>query len=214
LVEDTMVRKGYYKVPENIDYYGATGREYTVTIESEGVTLQAKDFLAPVIQIDSIRIGASDMADKYFLSVYAYSQEPAGLGHYYKWDVYVNDTLQSDAENLAIASDELVDGKYVNGVEVFVDFHDPTKKADRKLNVSDTVYVKQLSISEAAYNYFIQMLTQSQSGGLFSVLPANVKGNFTSTDGKDVLGMFTAQDVAFSNKVVIDQSMDDQLKKP
>jgi hypothetical protein len=212
LVEDTLIQKGYYVVPENIDYYGIAGREYTITIEIDGETLQAKDYLAPVEPIDSIKVGASDMADKYFLSVYAYSQETPGLGNYYKWDVFVNDTLLNEAASLAVANDELVDGNYVSGLEVFVDFYDPKKKEDRKLNIGDTISLRQNSISSFAYDYYMQMLTQSQSGSLFSPNPANIKGNFTTTDGKDVQGMFTAQDVSLSNIVVIDQNMEDQLK--
>jgi hypothetical protein len=214
LIEDKSVRDGYYTVPNNIDYYGVISREYTVTIESQGVTLQAKDVLSPVESIDSISVGASKMADGFFLSVFGYSLEPKGLGNYYKWDIYINDTLQYKSENLAVASDELVDGNYVNGLELFIDFYENNKKEDRKLKLYDTVYVTQNSISAFTYEYYMQMLSQIQSGrSLFSPLAANVKGNFTSSDGKVVLGLFTAQDVSKSNLVVINKAIENQLKQ-
>jgi hypothetical protein len=125
----------------------------------------------------------------------------------------VNGTLLNDALTMSFASDELVDGNYVDDAEIFIDFHDPHAGVERKLKYMDTVAVSQNSISLFAYNYYMQMQQQSQTGGLFSVPPANVQGNITSSDGKTVLGMFTAQDVSFSNTVIIDDSIEGQLKK-
>jgi hypothetical protein len=148
-----------------------------------------------------------------FLGIFTYGKEPKGLGNYYKWDVFVNDTLIHEADRMAVTSDEFVDGNYIAKLEVYTDFHDPNKPLDRKLNVKDTVLVKQTSISEFAYNYYLQMMNQSTTGSLFSVPPANVRSNFTSSDGKSVLGVFTATDISVSNKVVIDQNRENQLNK-
>jgi hypothetical protein len=57
------------------------------------------------------------------------------------------------------------------------------------------------------------MINQSSTGSLFSVPPANIKSNFISSDGKPVLGLFTARDVSVSNTVVIDEKIESQLKK-
>jgi hypothetical protein len=204
---------GYYIVPANQSYLGVSGREYTLTIEIENVTLTARDYLATVEPIDSIQVRPSTFGDSKFLAVSIYSQETQGLGNYYKWDIFVNDTLLSDVESLAFASDELVDGNYVDDAEIFVDFNDPERGYPRQLKYMDTVLVHQISISEFAYNFYYQMQQQSFGGGLFSVPPANIRSNFISSDGKDVLGIFTAQDVSVSNIVIIDDSVEDQLKK-
>lgn len=45
------------------------------------------------------------------------------------------------------------------------------------------------------------------------VLPANIKSNFTSSDGKPVLGLFVARDISTSKKVKVTQKIEDQLKK-
>jgi hypothetical protein len=79
------------------------------------------------------------------------------------------------------------------------------------LVLNDTVQVMQTSISKFDYNFYFQVINQSNSGGLFSVPQANIKSNFTSSDGKPVLGIFTARDVSPSNKVVITQQLLDQL---
>lgn len=210
LVEDA-IKKGLYRLPENVSYLGVAGREYTLTIQTPEVTLTAKDKLSAVEPIDSIQVVPSLRGDKRFLGIFTYGQEPKGVGNYYKWDIYVNDTLLHKTEQMAFASDEFVDGNYINKLEIFTDFYDVNKPEDRLLNLLDTIQVRQSSISEFAYNYYFQMINQGSTGGLFSVPPANIKSNFTASDGKPVLGLFVARDISVSNKVVIDQSIEDQL---
>lgn len=213
LVEDEQ-QKGFYRVPQNIDYLGIAGREYTLTIQAEGTTISAKEQLARVEPIDSIRVFPSMRGNKLFLAVYTYGKETPGIGNFYKWDVFVNDSLLTNGQRLAVASDEFVDGNYISGLEVYTDFHNTDKAAEeRQINLGDTIYVKHTSISKFAYYFFFQMLNQSGTGSLFSVPPANIKSNFTSGDGKPVLGLFTARDVSVSNKVIIDQKIEDQLRK-
>jgi len=212
LMEDPT-KLGHYMVPKDKNYFGVAGREYTLNIVTQGVTLTAKDKLAKVEPIDYIEVVPSQRGEKRFLGVFTYGKEPKGLGNYYKWDIYLNDTLIHNANNLAIASDEFVDGNYISKLEIFTDFYDTTKPQDRKLKLHDKVQVKQTSISEFAYNFYFQMFNQSSTGSLFSVPTANIESNFTASDGKPVLGVFTARDVSVSNQVVIDQAIEDQLKK-
>lgn len=212
LAEDPA-KKGIYSVPENAVYRGVAGRQYTLSIFTGGVTLTAKEKLMKVEPIDSIRIEPSSRGNKLFLGVYTYGRETPGIGNFYKWDLYVNDSLINAADRMAIASDEFVDGNYISKLEIYTDFHDPDKEEERKLRMNDVVYVKQTSISEFAYMFYFQMINQSSTGSLFSVPPANIKSNFTSSDGKPVLGLFTAHDVSVSNRMVIDQKIESQLKK-
>lgn len=210
LVEDS-IKKGYYKVPANIDYFGVTGREYTLTITTEGDTLVAKDYLAAVAPVDSINVRTFDVGQIKFMAVALFAQDPPGLGNIYKWDVYVNDTFLYKTENMAFTKDEWVNGNYVSDIEIFVDFYDPNKEDERKLNLHDTVYVRQNSISQNAYDFYIQMVNQNNAGFLFSVTPANAKGNIVSSDGRFVMGLFTAMDVSTSNYVIIDEALEKLL---
>jgi len=212
LTEDPA-KQGHYLVPNGKNYLGVAGREYTLNIQNQGVTLVAKDKLAKVEPIDSIQVVPSQRGEKRFLGVFTYGKEPKGLGNYYKWDIFINDTLVHEANRMAIASDEFVDGSYISKLEIFTDFYDTTKPKDRKLKLHDKVQVKQTSISEFAYNFYFQMINQSSTGSLFSVPTANIVSNFTASDGKPVLGVFTARDVSVSNLVLIDQKIEDQLKK-
>jgi len=206
-------KKGLYMVPHKQSYRGIPGREYTLKIVTGGATLTAKEILMEVEPIDSIQVKPSMRGDKLFLGIFSYGLEAPGLGDYYKWDIYVNDSLIQAADRLAVASDEFVDGNYIPGLEIFTDFYDTNKPEDRILNLNDVISVKQTSISQFAYNFYFQMINQNSTGSLFSVPPANIKSNFTSSDGKPVLGLFIASDVSQSNEVVIDEAIESQLKK-
>lgn len=212
LVED-QENKGYYTVPEGTEYKGKTGEKYTIEINVGSVTLTASDTLKEVAPIDSIQIKPSQWADYLFLGVFIYGNEPAGKGDFYKWETYVDGNLLNKASEMAILNDELVDGNYIYGYEVFTDFHDPTLPGERKLKPGNRVLVKQLSLSQFAYKYFYQLVRQSQTGGLFSVPPANIAGNFTASDGSTVVGLFTAHDVSVSNSFLIDAAIDGQRKE-
>ncbi len=211
VLTDSNGESGFYTVPEDIDYYGVPGVEYTMTIKVGELTFTATEFLVPVVAIDSIQVRASLRGDKRFLGVFTYGPESPGLGDYYKWDLYVNDELLSDAEYIILASDEFVDGNYIDGLEIFTDFHDPEETDERLIKFMDEVQVKQTSISEFAYDFYYQMYEQNQTGFLFSVPPANIKGNITSSDGKEVLGLFTAHDISNSNVVLVDESIESGL---
>lgn len=211
-LEESNETEGLYLVPENESFIGEVGKHYTLTIEHDGVTISGSDFLTSVEPIDSIQVRPSLRGDKRFLGVFTYGNEPQGVGDYYKWDIYINGELLNDAEYLFVASDELVDGNYVSSLEIFTDFHDPDKPEDRLINLGDTILVKQNSISEFGYQYYYQMYNQSETGGLFSVPPANIKSNLTASDGTPVLGLFTASDVSVSNTVTIDENLESQLE--
>lgn len=213
ILQEDPSKPGRYLVPAGKTYLGAAGREYTLTIQTEGVTLTAKDKLSKVEPIDSMIVEPSLRGNKRFLGVFTYGKEPKGIGNYYKWDIYVNDTLIHEADRLAVASDEFVDGNYISKLEIFTDFYDTTKPEDRRLKLNDKIQVKQTSISKFAYDFYFQMINQGSTGGLFSVPPANLPSNFVSSDGNPVLGLFTARDVSESNTVIIDQKIENQLKK-
>ncbi len=212
-LEESTETKGLYVVPEKENYIGEVGKKYTITIEHNGVTITGFDQLAKVEPVDSIQVRPSLRGDKRFLGIFTYGNEPKGVGDFYKWDLYINGKLLNGSEYLFVASDELVDGNYVESLEIFTDFHDLNKPEESLLKSGYSVIVKQTSISEFAYMYYYQMFDQSGTGGLFSVPPANIKSNFTASDGRPVLGLFTAHDVSASNVVTIDQNLIDQLKE-
>ena len=212
LVEDAL-KKGLYQVPRNTSFLGVAGREYTLTIQTAEATVVAKDKLSEVEPLDSIVVEPSLKGAKRFLGIFIYGQEPEGFGNYYEWDIFINDQLVRETVILSIMSDRFIDGCYVMKGEIYVDIHDMDNAEKCMLNLNDNVYVKQNSISKFVFNFYSQMSNQINTGSLFSVPTANIKSNFTSSDGRPVLGLFVARDVSVSNRVVIDQSIVDQLRK-
>lgn len=204
--------KGLYIISEKENYVGVAGREYTLQIQHDGVTITGKEKLNQVEPIDSIQVRPSLRGEKRFLGIFTYGNEPQGTGNFYKWDIYVNGKLVNDSEYLMVASDELVDGNYISNFEIFTDFYDLKKPEDRILKLESSILVKQNSISEFAYNFYYQMLNQNYAGGMFSVPPANIESNLRASNGKRVLGIFTASDVSDSNVVSVTPELDEQLK--
>ena len=212
LVEDSTL-PGLYVPAEGTSYPGEINKTYTVTVTTGHSTLTASDRLTRVEPVDSMQVHSSLRGDHRFLGIFIYGNETPGTGNYYKWDIYINNELLGGSEYLAIASDEQVDGNYIKGFEIFTDFYNLEEPENRLLNLGDTIQVKQTSISRFAWQYYYQVFEQGQTGGLFSVPPANIQGNFVSDDGRKVLGLFTAHDVSATNMVVIDQDIENQLRK-
>ncbi|WP_297089881.1 DUF4249 domain-containing protein [uncultured Draconibacterium sp.] len=196
---------GIYLLPEDVTYPGVPGRTYTLTVTtSDGTVITAQEYLQQVENLDTVKVNLSDRGNFEYLGVYINSQETPGLGHYYKWDIYINGNLLYSGEDLAFASDELVDGNYIYDMLIMLDWED--EEEDKILHTGDTVVVHQLSISEEAYKFYWGMSDQAWAGGPFSVPPANIPGNLNSSDGKRVLGLFSARDISVGNPVIIDES--------
>lgn len=196
---------GIYKIPENEEFPAIPGRTYTLTATTpEGTIIRAEDYLQEVETLDRVKVNLSALGDYEYLAVYVNSQETPGLGHYYKWDIYINNRLLNESDKLTFASDELVDGNYISDFEIFVDWYD--EEEDKLLMPGDTIRVEQLSISKSAYDFYLGMMNQAFSGGPFSVPPANLQNNLSASDGKRVLGMFSARDISVGNQVIIDDT--------
>ncbi len=209
LVENPRM-PGLYNPDRNTVYKGETGKVYTITISTNGIVLTATDSLKKTEVIDSIQVRPSLREEYRALGVFVYGKEPAESGNYYKWDVYCNRKLLNAGSGLlAIFNDKLINGNYIGGLEVFTDAYRSDK---RKIHLGDSVQVEQTSISKFAYNYYYQMQIQKSNNGMYSVPPANIKGNFTASDESTVAGLFTAHDVSLSNTIIIDGYLESQLK--
>ena len=199
---------GVYTPPANTDFRVIPGSTYKLTIKTpEGVVITGEEYLQRVETLDTVKMNLSARGNYEFMAIFINSQETPGPGNYYKWDIYKNGRLLYNSENLSFASDILVDGNYIYDFEIFTDFTGPDDaEEDKAFTVGDTIVVHQLSISENAYNFYLGMVNQSFSGGPFSVPPANLPGNLTASDGKKVLGLFSARDVSVGNSIVLDSS--------
>ncbi|HPF50762.1 MAG TPA: DUF4249 domain-containing protein [Draconibacterium sp.] len=193
---------GTYLLPPNVKYKTEPGRTYFLEITlPDGVEINASDYLRKVEPLDSVKVNLSARGDYQFLAVFINAPNYPSAVQYYKWDIYINGKMLYKSQNMVIANDELVDGNYIYDFEIFTDF--AIDESDKILFKGDTVKVEQLSISQSAYDFYIGMINQAFTGSPYSVPPANLSGNLTSSDGKKVLGIFSARDISMGNTVVI-----------
>ncbi|MEN8118108.1 MAG: DUF4249 domain-containing protein [Bacteroidota bacterium] len=198
---------GIYKIPSGKKYDAIPGRTYKITITTpDGIIITGEEYMQKVEKLDMVKINLSARGNFEFLAVFVNSQETPGPGHFYKWDIYNNGEMMSSSEKMSFVSDELVDGNYVYDFEIFTDFAAPDEEDEKEFHMGDTIYVEQLSISKSAYYFYYGMVNQAFSGSPFSVPPANLTGNLTSSDSKKVLGLFSARDISVGNTVVIDST--------
>lgn len=159
---------GYYLAPLLLE--GKMGSTYKLRVTVDGETYEAEDMIRPVTSIDSLTYKYEDKRDDdrdgYYVTLYA--QEPAGVGNYYQWLYQSNGVAVAFTDWLA--SDEWVDGNYIN---FDFDLDDPQQ-------LGDTVAVEMASISKQYYTFVNQLLNQESFGDLFDTPPANVKGNFSN----------------------------------
>lgn len=208
VVLDEEQNSGIYLLPDDASYPGIPNRSYKLSITlPDGVIINSEELLARVENLDSIRINLSARGNYEFLAIFINSKETPGKGNYYKWDIYKNNKLLNEPEQMTFVNDLLVDGNYVYDFEIYTDFYNTRDDEEEPiLQLGDSIYVEQLSISESAYNFYFEMINQSFSGSPFSVPPANIPGNLTSSNGKRVLGLFTASDISVSNLVIVDST--------
>ncbi|MBT8195510.1 MAG: DUF4249 domain-containing protein, partial [Bacteroidia bacterium] len=123
------------------------------------------------------------------------TKEPVGLGDYYRWKFYINDTLLNAPEDLLYADDEFVDGNDINAFDVHFD----------PLKIGDKGRVEQLSISKNAYEFIA--LVQEQTlfvGSIFDFPASPIKGNIFKLNNPDetALGFFGASSVSAEELVI------------
>ncbi|PHN06011.1 DUF4249 domain-containing protein [Flavilitoribacter nigricans] len=166
---------------------GEVGVSYSLYIRTadgnEYVSLS--ELLRPVPEISQIYTEYKEESalfeEGYYVKID--TQEPEGKGDHYRWKQFLNDEYLNTPFDLLYASDELVDGNPILGLEVNVD----------PLAVGDHFRVQQLSISEAAYDFFTNLQDQTAFiGSLFDTPPSALHGNLENLDpaGKPVLGFF------------------------
>ena len=123
------------------------------------------------------------------------TKDEPGLGDYYHWQMYVNDTLLvlPDPGNQAnlIVSDEFFDGQEIKAYK-------PNEEII--LEIGDVVEVRQLGISEEYFNFLYQIFGQTLSIPIVgNPPPVRIQGNLKHSNfenGDYVLGYFSV--VSFS----------------
>lgn len=197
-VADTLEEKapGVY-VTSHVGQVGETYQLYIQTAEGEEYESKP-ELLRAVPEISSIAYEYKEATafqdEGYYVSINTF--EPAGVGDHYRWKQYVNGEYLNKPFDLLYASDEFVDGNPILGFEVTLE----------PLELGDHYRIEQLSISEDAYNFLLQLQQQTAFvGSLFDSPPAALEGNIIRLDDpkKQALGFFGVSAVS-AREVVIE----------
>lgn len=176
----TEIEPGKYQTDSSV--YGEWNTWYTLHIElSNGTTYEGSDYLNSISVIDSIEIRKEKylfMEDSMHL-VYFYGQEDPTPNQYYRWDLYINDTLWSDTlKNVVFAEDANVNGNYIQDFDVYW-LEDDAFKTD-----TAEVTLVMSSVSEEYYNFIEAVMMETEwRGGIFDPTPANVPTNIEGASG-------------------------------
>ncbi len=194
---DTLTESSYGVYVTN--YQGVVGKTYhiyiqTVSGEEYESNPELLKFVSTIAAVHAeFREETAFEDEGYYVSID--TEEPLGVGDFYRWKQYVNDTLLNEPFDLLYASDEFVDGNPI------IDFDVTTKP----LSLGDSYRIQQLSISREAFEFFTQLQTQTAFvGSLFDSPPAALQGNMVSVNStdKNVLGYFGVSAVSEIGMVV------------
>jgi hypothetical protein len=189
LTEDPGI-PGIYKTDP--DVYGEVGKSYTLHIRlPDGREFSGTDKLPHCADIDSI--AQTDNYnhgffgfDYYGYDVLLYAQEPEPAGDNYMYFLFLNDSLVSDSlTKVLFASDEFVNGKYINGLQTHL------IAEDQFIDDSMEVTLEMQSITTAYYEFLSGMLLEIWRGTPWDGPTANVPGNVNN----GARGYFRASDV-------------------
>jgi hypothetical protein len=111
-------RPGYYRGSGSV--LGRIGGRYTLTIVADGQTYRAETEIRRTPEVDSVSLEFKPKQTGFDEGYYALYNGPelVGVGDYYRFKVYKNGVLFNEPSDLIVSSDELVDGRYISGLEL------------------------------------------------------------------------------------------------
>ena len=180
-------------------------KEYKITIDYEGTTYIASDYMGSINNIDTVETFEIEEFDfekgeeLLQATVVLKAQESAGLGDHYLWKFQVKkpDTAYKDMSptyrDWTFFSDEFVDGRSpADGWAIFEGI--PVTE----IVPGSIVRVQMFGISKGYYDFLDGLGKQVFRGGLFDGPPANISSNFDN----GALGYFVAasEKIAFTTK--------------
>ena len=163
---DTLVqtRPGWY---ETTHIRGELQHNYFLEVKIGDAEFKAQNYLPRINDIlgtgseynDTIVFGAG-----YYVGLLAL--EAAGIGDFYQFRFWRNDSLYNGISDLLVTDDRLVDGQLSPFLYPY-----PTE-------VGDTIVVEVRSLSQTSYDFFVTLFQQASGGGPFGTLPNNLSTNF------------------------------------
>lgn len=152
---------------------GRVGGRYSLSINANGQTYRADTEIRRTPPIDSIGLEfklEQTGFDEGWYGFY-YGPELPGVGDFYRFKAFKNGVAYNQPGDLIVRADELVDGRYLDGIELNLE---PLKTGDR--------FKVELQSIPRDYFFFLNEMTQQINNvGLFATSPANVRTNVRNT---------------------------------
>ncbi len=165
---------------------GETNYRYALRIEAMSETYTAESILRRVPEIDSLTYEYKEARGPLEAGYYVYFHGPElpGIGDNYLFRISRNGKEYTRPNQIYFASDELVDGSYIGKIDV----------TPEPFELGDTIKVQNYSISSDQYQFYLELSTQVNNGGIFASPPANVRTNIRNinTNRKKAVGYFSA----------------------
>lgn len=180
----------YVWTPTNkTEVMGSVGRTYTLDITVEGESYKAVSKLNRVPKIDSIvykpddaniRQQGTGKPDKGYDANF-YATDLKGVGDCYRVKIYKNDTLKNTADNIIIAYDAIGNKSPIGDGLAFTR---PIRRlASTELyRENDRLKVELLSITEAHFDFWLQLRQELNNAGLFARPAARIPSNINNTN--------------------------------
>jgi hypothetical protein len=170
-------------------------RTYTLSIIYEGDTYQAVETLLPVASIDSIYqfFVEENIFDEAGIRIKIDYKDPPDQVNYYYWEQYRDGISLIDPNPgtkwTIISSDELYNGQPFIG---------KIPNDELIYKSGQQAFVRQIALSEFAYNYYFALFDQIGTRGGLSAPPAPIRGNIENLTNPDryALGYFYATEIA------------------
>lgn len=163
---DTLVetRRGWYQTQS---IQGQLMHSYFLEANVEGKTYKAQNYLPRINDIIASGYEYNDtliFGEGYYVGLLA--PEPVGIGDFYQFRIWRNDSLFNSLTDLLVSDDRFVDGQ----ISPFL-FPYPHE-------LGDTVVVEVRAISQTSYDFYLTLFNQASGGGPFGSLPDNLSTNF------------------------------------
>ena len=176
---------------------GLMDHRYVLNIEYNASRYRAESTITRIPPIDSLRYEYREAEGPFDAGyyVYYYGPETPGVGDNYLFIIYRNGVRYSEPSQLYFASDELVDGNYIGNLDF----------TPEPFELGDTITVESYTTSNDQYQFYLELSTQVNNGGIFASPPANVRTNIKNLDpsGKKAVGYFSANAMERKSIVIL-----------
>lgn len=202
----------YIWVPSSVSF-GNVGYRYTLSVKVNGESFISQSVMGRVPAIDSITFEANDRNDgtEDFYRAQFWAKDPVGRGDTYWIKSYKNGNLLNKPQEINLAYDAAFSkGSNFDGFTFIQPIRDGINPNDRDandrplspFNPGDSVYVEIHSLTEATFDFLVQVAIQTNRPGGFSELfsrpLANVSTNMANENaqGTKVQGFFNVGSVS------------------